>query len=96
MALKAGQQHLSQFANARFVVRVTDVDDFTVAAVIFVFDDAEQRFDTVADIRKAAFLFPPSISLIGEPSTRFRISWVIARELPIRAAFRLSRRGPSS
>lgn len=43
---------------------------------------------------KQRFCFPPSISLIGEPSTRLRMSCVIARELPIRAALRLSSRGP--
>ncbi len=37
--------------------RVTDVDDLTIAATIFVLNDAEQRFDTVADIGEAALLF---------------------------------------
>ena len=43
---------------------------------------------------KQRFCSPPSISWIGAPCTRFRISWVIARELPMRALVRLSSRGP--
>ncbi|MNP50605.1 hypothetical protein D3C76_1448790 [compost metagenome] len=57
MALEAFKQHFGQLADARFVFRVTDVDDFPVAAPVFVLDDAEQGFDAVADISKAAFLF---------------------------------------
>ncbi|OMP10892.1 hypothetical protein COLO4_04188, partial [Corchorus olitorius] len=56
MAFEAGQQHLRQLFDARFVIRVTDVDDLPVAAAVFVLDDAEQRFDTVADVSKAALL----------------------------------------
>ena len=43
---------------------------------------------------KQRFCSPPSISWIGVPSTRLRISCVIARELPMRAESRLSSRGP--
>jgi hypothetical protein len=53
MAFEAGQQHFRQLFDARFVFRVTDVDDLPVAAAVFVLDDAEQRFDTVADIGEA-------------------------------------------
>ncbi|MNR19232.1 hypothetical protein D3C85_1360120 [compost metagenome] len=43
---------------------------------------------------KQRFCSPPSNRRMGVPSTRLRISWVIARELPIRAESRRSRRGP--
>ena len=56
MAFKAGQQHFRQLFDTRFVIRVADVDDLPVAAAVLVLNDAEQRFDTVADIGKAALL----------------------------------------
>src|SRR5690606_39081253 len=62
---KACQQHFRQLADARFVVRVTDVDDLSVTAAVFVFDDAEQRFNTVADIGEATFLFATFNQLNG-------------------------------
>lgn len=96
MTFKACQQHFRQLADARFVVRVTDVDDLSVTAAVFVFDDAEQRFNTVADIGEATFLFATFNQLNGRTFHQLRISWVIARELPIRAAFRLSGAAPSS
>ncbi len=43
---------------------------------------------------KQRFCAPPSIICIGVPSTRFEISCVIARELPIRADSSVSSRGP--
>ena len=43
---------------------------------------------------KQRFCAPPSIMSIGEPSTRFEISCVIARELPMRADSSVSSRGP--
>jgi hypothetical protein len=55
VALEAVQQHFRQLF-ARFVFRITDVDDLPIAAAIFVFDNAEQRFDTVADVGEATLL----------------------------------------
>ncbi|MNN23694.1 hypothetical protein D3C81_1370990 [compost metagenome] len=43
---------------------------------------------------KQRFCSPPSNRRIGVPSTRLRINWVMARELPMRAESRRSRRGP--
>ena len=57
MTFEAVEQHFCQLFDACFVVRVTDVDDLPIAAAIFVFDDTEQRFDTVADVGEATFLF---------------------------------------
>ena len=82
----ARQQHLAQFLNARFVLRIANVDNFTVAAISAF---SIMRYNASIPSRisvKQRFCFPPSISLIGEPSTRLRMSCVIARELPIRAA----------
>jgi len=60
----------------------------------FVFNDVEEALNPVTDIREAAFLLPPINQQNRLPSTRFRISWVMARELPILAEVRLSNRGP--
>lgn len=57
MTLEARQQHLRQLFNTGFVFRVTDVDNLPVAAAVFVLDNAEQRFNTIANIGEAAFLF---------------------------------------
>lgn len=56
MTFEAGEQHFGQLFDARFVIRVADVNDLPVAAAVFVLDDAEQRFDTVADVGEAALL----------------------------------------
>ncbi|MFU0781466.1 MAG: hypothetical protein ACFWT4_25390 [Citrobacter braakii] len=56
MFFKAGKQHFCQFLNTRFVLRITDVDNLTVAASAFVFNDAVQGFDTIPNVGKAAFL----------------------------------------
>ena len=37
---EARQQHLAQFLNARFVLRIANVDNFTVAAISRIFDNA--------------------------------------------------------
>lgn len=40
MFLEARQQHLAQFLNARFVLRIANVDNFAVAAISRIFDNA--------------------------------------------------------
>ena len=56
MFLEFVDEDLRQFADARFVVRIPDVDDLAVAEVTLVLDDAEEAFDAVCDMREAAFL----------------------------------------
>ena len=56
MFFKTGKQHFCQFLNTGFILRVTDVDNFAIAASAFVFNDAIQGFDTIANVGKAAFL----------------------------------------
>src|SRR5476649_924881 len=57
MRFKARQQYFRQFTNALFVGRVTDVDYLAITQVVAVFNDAEQRFDTVVDVSEATLLF---------------------------------------
>ena len=50
------QQNVCNPLHAEFVVRVTDVENLTVAGVILVFNDPEQAVDAVLDIGEATFL----------------------------------------
>ncbi|UMX79556.1 hypothetical protein MJ575_27775 [Klebsiella pneumoniae] len=56
MTFEAGEQHFGQLFDARFVIRLPMLMIQFVAAAVFVLDDAEQRFDTVADVGEAALL----------------------------------------
>ncbi|END14190.1 bifunctional polymyxin resistance ArnA domain protein [Escherichia coli P0302308.2] len=40
MFFEARQQHLAQFLNARFVLRIANVDNLAVAAISRIFDNA--------------------------------------------------------
>ncbi len=53
---KLDHKQLREFTNARFVLRVADVDDLTIAIIAAVLDNAEEAFDTLADINETAFL----------------------------------------
>src|SRR5438876_7780441 len=56
MLFKARDEHLSKLADAGFIVRVADVDDFPVANAIGVFDNAVETLDALTDVGEAAFL----------------------------------------
>ena len=63
MTLELLDEQLGQGFDGRFVFRIADVEDPAVAAVALVFDDAEQAFDAVFDVGKAALLLgrrPPA------------------------------------
>src|SRR6266496_2295972 len=53
MLFKVNDEHLRQFADARFIVRVADVDDFAVANVVRVFDNAVETLDAFTDVSEA-------------------------------------------
>ena len=56
MLLELFYQHISQFSNTEFVVGIPQVNDFSIAIIVLVFDYPEQPFDTVTDIGKAPLL----------------------------------------
>lgn len=74
MTFEAGEQHFGQLFDTRFVIRVTDVNDLPVAAAVFVLMMRNSASIPSLMSVKQRFCLPPSISLIGDPSTRLRIS----------------------
>ena len=49
-------QHLRQFADARLVLGIADIDDLAVTSVILVFDDPEEAIHSFFDFREASLL----------------------------------------
>ena len=49
-------QHLRKPADTRLIIGIPKIDNLTIAFPSFIFNDAEETFNPVADIRKAAFL----------------------------------------
>jgi hypothetical protein len=56
VVVKHFHQHLRKPADTRLIVGISKIDNLTVAFASFIFNDAKETFDPVANIRKAAFL----------------------------------------
>jgi len=60
MILEFLNKHLSQFLDTEFVIRITDIEYFSIADIIPVLDDSEQAFYAIAYVGKT----PPLVTAI--------------------------------
>ena len=60
-------QHAPKLADTRLIIGIPKIDNLAIAFPSFIFNDAKETFDPVADIRKAAFLLPAINQQDGRP-----------------------------
>ena len=58
MYCKMFPEYIGKLLHAVFIVRIPNVENLPVTAVVFVFDNSEKAFYAVLDICETSFLLP--------------------------------------